>query len=62
MFLFYKKLVPAMRSFRITITSSIKILEAMHSFNGTVHVSDVKICSHPILPTLFLSAYLKTGF
>ena len=32
----------------------------MHSFNGTVHFSDIKISSHPI-PKLFL-VYFKTGF
>ena len=62
MFISWTKLVPAMRSFRKTITSSVKILAAMHSFNGTVHFFDVKICNHPILLALFLSAYFKTGF
>ena len=55
-----KKLISVMLSFRSTITSSIKILAGMHSFNSTVLFSDFKICSHPILPTLFLWAYFKT--
>ena len=37
-----------------------RILAATHPFNDTVHFSDVRIWSHPILPTHFLSAYLRT--
>ena len=51
-----------MRSFRNTVSSSIKIFAAMHLFNGTADFSDVKISSHPILPTLYFSVYFKTGF
>ena len=52
-----KKLFPAISSFRSTITGSINVLAAIHSFNGTAHFSDVKICSRPILPTLFFSVF-----
>ena len=51
-----------MHSLRCIITSSIKVLALVHSLNGTVHLSDVKICNRPILPTLFFSACFKTGF
>ena len=37
-----------------------RILAANHSFNSTARFSDVKICSHPIFPTHFLSAYFRT--
>ena len=37
-----------------------RILAAIHYFNGTVQFSDVKIFSHPNLPTHFLSVYVKT--
>ena len=37
-----------------------RILGAIHSFNSTARFSDVRICSHPILPTHFLSAYFRT--
>ena len=37
-----------------------RMLSAIHSFNGTVHFSDVKIYSHLMLPTHFLSAYFRT--
>ena len=47
-----------MLSFRRIITISIKILAFMHSFNGTAHFSDVKICSEPILRTFF---FFKIG-
>ena len=36
-----------------------RILAAIHSFNGTIHFSDVKICSNPILLTLLLSVYFR---
>ena len=42
MFTSYKKLVPAMRSFRSTVSISINILPVMHSFNANVHFSDDK--------------------
>ena len=32
---------------------------AIHAFGGTVDFSDVKICSHPLLSTHFLSVYLR---
>ena len=34
----------------------LRILASIHSFNGAVHFSDVKICSDPIWQTHFLSA------
>ena len=37
-----------------------KILAAIHSFSSIVHFSDTKICSDPILPTHFPSAYFRT--
>ena len=37
-----------------------KIFANIHSFNSTVHFSDVTIWSHLILPTHFLSAYFRT--
>ena len=35
-------------------------LAATHSFNETVHYSDIKICSHAVLPTHFFSSYFRT--
>ena len=37
-----------------------RILAVIHIFNGTVPFSYFQICSHPILPTHFLSAYFRT--
>ena len=34
-------------------------LAAIHSLNGTVYFSDVKICRHRLLPAYFLSAYIR---
>ena len=39
-----------------------RILGHIHSFNGTVHFSDVKTCSDPIWLRHFLSAYFRTPF
>ena len=38
----------------------LRTLAGIHSLNGTVHFSGVKICSGPILPMHFLSAYFRT--
>ena len=48
-----------MRSFQRYYNYFHRILAAIYSFNGTVHFSDTKICSHPILPSYFLSAYFR---
>ena len=37
-----------------------RILAVIHSFNGTVYFSHVKMSSHPILLTYILSAYFRT--
>ena len=37
-----------------------KIFGGIHSFNGTVYFSGVKICSHPHLLTHFLSVHFRT--
>ena len=48
-----------MRSFKGTIISIEYSQASIHSFNGTVHFSDVKICNHLILPTDILPAYFR---
>ena len=35
------------------------ILVTIHSFSRNVYFSDIKICSHSLLPTHFLSVYFK---
>ena len=37
-----------------------RIIEAIHSFNGTAYFPDVKICIYPGFPTQFLSRYFRT--
>ena len=37
-----------------------RTLADRHYFKDTVHFYDVKICSHPVLPTHFFSAHFKT--
>ena len=37
-----------------------RMLADIHSFNGTVYFSNIKICSNPILLTHFLSVYFRT--
>ena len=43
------------RSFK----GNIRILAAIQHFNGTVHFSDVKICSHLRLSMHFFTAYFR---
>ena len=45
----------AVRSFK----GNIRILAAIQSFNGTVHFSDVKVCSHLFLSMHFFAAYFR---
>ena len=59
-YLFPKKVGSSHVFFRRYFNYFYRILAAIHSFNGTVYFFDVKICSHAILPTHFLSAYFRT--
>ena len=54
-------MVPAMRSFRSTITSSIKIPATMDFFNGAVHFSDVKIAAIQFSYRSFFQRISKQG-
>ena len=58
-------LFPKISWFQLCVLSKVldyfyKILAAIHSFNGTVHFSDIKIYNHTLLLTHFLSAYFRT--
>ena len=48
------------RSFRGTNIYFYRRPVTIHSFNGTVYFSDVKICSHSLLPAYIVPAYLRT--
>ena len=50
-----------MRSFRSTITSSIKIPATMDFFNGAVHFSDVKIAAIQFSYRSFFQRISKQG-
>ena len=39
--------------------TTLHIAAAIHSFSGTVHLCNVKMCSNPLLPTHFLLGYFK---
>ena len=58
--LFSKKVGSSCAVFERYYNYFYRIFAAVHSFNGTVYFSEVKICSHPILLTHFLSAYSRT--
>ena len=61
--LFPKKVGSTYASFKGTIIISTGHSQSsvIHSFNDPVYFSDVKICSHPILPTLSFRVFQNTS-